>query len=67
MDSLGIQNIWNTNARTTRATMTAMPTVTTQLRNELERRGGLVHVRWGAAAGWIPVGSVRLIGPDTTR
>jgi hypothetical protein len=32
-----------------------------------ERRGGLVYVRWGAMAGWIPLGSVRLIGPDTTR
>ena len=32
-----------------------------------ERRGGLVYVRWGAASGWIPLGSVRLIGPDTTR
>lgn len=32
-----------------------------------ERRAGLVHVRWGAVSGWIPLGSVRLIGPDTTR
>lgn len=32
-----------------------------------ERRGGLVRVRWGALTGWIPLGSVRLIGPDTTR
>jgi hypothetical protein len=28
-----------------------------------ERRGGLVHVRWGASEGWVPAGSVRLIGP----
>ncbi len=28
-----------------------------------ERRGGLIHVRWGASEGWVPVGSVRLIGP----
>ena len=32
-----------------------------------ERRGGLVQVRWGAFSGWIPLGSVRLIGPDSTR
>lgn len=29
-----------------------------------ERRGSLIHVRWGAAEGWVPVGSVRLIGPS---
>ena len=32
-----------------------------------DRRGGLVQVRWGAFSGWIPLGSVRLIGPDSTR
>jgi len=28
-----------------------------------DRRGGLVHIRWGATEGWLPIGSVRLIGP----
>lgn len=28
-----------------------------------ERRGSLIHVRWGAAEGWVPTASVRLIGP----
>jgi hypothetical protein len=27
-----------------------------------ERRGGLVHVRWGGADGWIPTASVRILG-----
>ena len=27
-----------------------------------ERRGGMIHVRWGAAEGWVPAASVRLIG-----
>ena len=27
-----------------------------------ERRGGLVHVRWGATEGWVPATSVRLLG-----
>jgi hypothetical protein len=27
-----------------------------------ERRGGMIHVRWGAADGWVPAASVRLIG-----
>lgn len=26
-----------------------------------ERRGGIVHARWGAAEGWIPAGSVRIL------
>ncbi len=29
-----------------------------------ERRGGMIHVRWGAAEGWVPAASVRLIGPS---
>ena len=28
-----------------------------------ERRGSLIHVRWGATDGWVPAASVRLIGP----
>jgi hypothetical protein len=28
-----------------------------------ERRGSMIHVRWGAALGWVPAASVRLIGP----
>ena len=32
-----------------------------------ERHGDLVLVRWGAFSGWIPLGSVRSIGPDSTR
>ena len=27
-----------------------------------ERRGGLVHVRWGGAEGWVPAPDVRLLG-----
>jgi hypothetical protein len=27
-----------------------------------ERRGGLVHIRWGATEGWAPAASVRLLG-----
>lgn len=27
-----------------------------------ERRGGLLHVRWGAAEGWVPASEVRLLG-----
>jgi tetratricopeptide (TPR) repeat protein len=27
-----------------------------------ERRGGLVHVRWGAAEGWVPATDVRILG-----
>jgi hypothetical protein len=28
-----------------------------------ERKGSLIHVRWGSASGWIPAASVRSIGP----
>ncbi|MFO0757299.1 MAG: hypothetical protein U0359_12460 [Byssovorax sp.] len=28
-----------------------------------ERRGGMIHVRWGSSEGFVPLGSVRLIGP----
>lgn len=27
-----------------------------------ERRGGLVHVRWGASEGWVPAADVRVLG-----
>ena len=27
-----------------------------------ERRGGLVHVRWGGAEGWVPAPDVRVLG-----
>ena len=27
-----------------------------------ERRGGLVHVRWGAVEGWVPAADVRVLG-----
>src|SRR3954452_16730009 len=48
MDSLGIQNIWNRNVRTTTATTTAMATVTTQLTAEL--RGRFAFAFAGAVA-----------------
>jgi hypothetical protein len=28
-----------------------------------ERRGSMIHVRWGGAVGWVPAANVRLIGP----
>jgi hypothetical protein len=28
-----------------------------------ERRGSSIHVRWGAAEGWVPAASIRLVGP----
>lgn len=29
-----------------------------------ERRGALLHVRWGAVEGWVPAADVRVLGPE---
>ena len=32
-----------------------------------ERRGGLLHVRWGSTEGWVSASDVRLLGPGDAR